>query len=66
MDVSWNKGDNLVVRQAIYATPSDVVCALGRVAFELPTYVEDVEVRVYVAGGFAMRMDGITLEEDSG
>ncbi len=66
MDVSWNKGDNLVVRQAIYATPSDAVCALGRVAFELPTYVEDVEVRVYVAGGFAMRMDGITLEEDSG
>ena len=66
MDVSWNKGENMVVRQAICATQSDAVCALGRVAFELPTYVEDMEVRVYVAGGLAMRMDEIIVEEDSG
>ncbi len=63
MDVSWNRGDNLVVRRAIYAATADAVGELGRVAFELPAYAEDVEVRVYVATGIAIRVDEITLKE---
>lgn len=63
MDVSWNRGDNLVVRRAIYAATADAVGELGRVAFELQAYAEDVEVRVYVATGIAIRVDEIAIKE---
>jgi hypothetical protein len=63
MDVSWNRGDNLVLRQAIYATTADAVGELGRAAFELQAYAEDIEVRVYVATGIAIRVDEITIKE---
>ncbi|MHB1581559.1 MAG: glycosyltransferase [Acidithiobacillus sp.] len=63
MDVSWNRGDHLVVRRAIYATTADAVDELGRVAFELQAYAEDIEVRVYVATGIAIRVDEIAIKE---
>lgn len=63
MEVAWNSGRDVAIRQTLHATQAESDCELGRVAFELTAYIPDLEIRVYVASGVFLRLDGITIEE---
>ena len=63
MDVTWNQGHDVVMRQRLYATQAKSICELGRVIFELLAYTPDLEVRVHVESGVSLRLDGIAIEE---
>lgn len=63
MEVAWNSGRDVAMQQRVYATQAKSICELGRIAFELPAYVPDLEIRVHVESGISLRLDGIAVDE---
>ena len=63
MDVVWNKGNETSPKKPLQSPQANTVSELARIAFELPAYTPNIEVRVYVQEGISVRIDGIVLEE---
>lgn len=63
MDVAWNMGAEVVLRQPLHTTENAQAGELGRIEFELLAYTNDVEVRVYVEIESDLRLDGLILAE---
>ena len=63
IEVAWNSGRDMAIRQTLHATQAESDCELHRIAFELTAYRPDLEIRVYVTSRVSLRLDGITIEE---
>ncbi len=63
IEVAWNSGHDMAIRQTLHATQAESDCELHRIAFELTAYRPDLEIRVYVTSRVSLRLDGITIEE---
>ena len=63
VDIACQKGVNIFCHQALSMAYSAAEGMLCEIVFEIQTYVEDIEVRVFVGNTTDMRLDAIQIEE---